>query len=106
MLPIEIGLPTQILRHHTQPVVSLKMCVDALHPIPQHVATGNHKTRLVEQVVQVKETTRFTMVERLGLDKNLLESMLLLGRSDRTAFNKHASLELLAQETGSRRVPC
>ena len=58
-------LPIQILRHHTQPVVSLKMRIDALHPIPQHVTAGNRKTRLMEQVVQVKEAARFAMVERL-----------------------------------------
>ena len=56
------------------------MRIDALHPIPQHVTAGNLKTRLMEQVVQVKETTRFAMVERLGLGKNLIEPMLLLGR--------------------------
>ena len=76
------------------------MRIDALHPIPQHMAAGNHKTRLMEQVVQVKKTTRFAMVERLGLGKNLLKPMLLLGRGSRAAFNKHASLEFLAQETG------
>jgi len=54
----------------------------------------------MEQVVQIEKATRFAMVERLGLGKNLLEPLLLLGRSSRTAFNKHASLELLAQETG------
>ena len=99
MLPTN-RLPIQILRHHTQPVVSLKMRVDALHPIPQHVTTGNLKTCLMEQVIQVKETARFAMVERLGLGKNLLEPLLLLGRGGRTAFNKHASLELLAQKAG------
>ena len=40
------------------------------------------------------------MVERLGLGKNLLEPTLLLGCGGRTAFNKHASLELLAQKAG------
>ena len=98
MLPTN-RLPIQILRHHTQPVVSLKMRIDALHPIPQHMAAGNHKTRLMEQVVQVKKTTRFAMVERLGLGKNLLKPLLLLGRSSRTTFNEYASFELFAQET-------
>ena len=64
------------------------------------MTAGNLKTRLMEQVIQIKETTRLAMVERLGLGKNLLEPMLLLGRGGRTAFNKHASLEFLAQETG------
>ena len=53
----------------------------------------------MEQVIQVEKATRFAMVERLGLGKNLLKPMLLLGRGGRTAFNKHASLEFLAQET-------
>lgn len=57
------------------------------------MAAGDLKTRLMEQVVQVKETTRFAMVERLGLGKNLLEPMLLLGRSGRTAFYEYASFE-------------
>ena len=35
------------------------------------MAAGNLKTRLVKQVIQIKETTRLVMVERLGLDKNL-----------------------------------
>ncbi len=35
------------------------------------------KTRLMEQVVQIeKKATRFAMVERLGLGKNLLKPML------------------------------
>ena len=97
MLPTN-RLPIQILRDHTQPVVSLKMRIDALHPIPQHVAAGNLKTRLMEQVIQIEKATRFAMVERLGLGKNLLEPMLLLGRGGRAAFNENASLEFLAQE--------
>ena len=76
------------------------MRVDALHPIPQHVAAGNLKTCLMKQVVQIKKATRFAVVERLGLGKNLLEPMLLLGRGGRAAFNEHTSLEFLAQETG------
>ena len=40
------------------------------------------------------------MVERLGLGKDLLNPLLLLGRGGRTAFNEHASLEFLTQETG------
>ena len=62
MLPAN-RLPIQVLRHHTQPVVSLKMRVDDLHPIPQHVTTGNHETRLMKQVVQIEKATRFAMVE-------------------------------------------
>lgn len=54
------------------------MRVDALHPIPQHVAAGNLKARLVEQVVQVEKAARFSMVERLGLGQNLLKPILLL----------------------------
>ncbi len=76
------------------------MRVDALHPIPQHVTTGNLKTRLMKQVIQVEKATRLAMVERLGLGKNLLEPMLLLGRGSRTTFNEYASFEFLAQETG------
>ena len=64
------------------------------------MATRNLKTCLMEQVIQVKETARFAMVERLGLSKNLLEPTLLLGCSGRAAFNEHASLEFFAQETG------
>ena len=76
------------------------MRVDALHPIPQHMAAGNLKTRLMKQVIQVEKATRFAMVERFGLGKNLLKPLLLLGRGGRAAFNKHASLEFLAQEAG------
>ena len=53
----------------------------------------------MEQVVQIEKATRFAMVERLGLGKNLPEPMLLLGRGGRAAFNEHASFEFLAQET-------
>ena len=76
------------------------MRIDALHPIPQHVAAGNLKTCLMEQVVQIEKATRLAMIERLGLGQNLLEPILLLGRGGRTAFNEHASLEFLTQETG------
>ncbi len=62
------------------------MRVDALHPTPQHLAAGNLKTRLMEQVVQIKKTTRLAMVERLGLGKNLLEPMFLLRRDSRNSI--------------------
>ena len=64
------------------------------------MTAGNHETRLMEQVIQVEKATRFAMVERLGLGKNLLKPMLLLGRGGRAAFNEHASLEFLTQEAG------
>ena len=97
MLPTN-RLPIKSLRHHTQPVIPLKMRIDALHPIPQHVATSNPKTSHGTGCPD-RKATRFAMVERLGLGKNLLKPMLLLGRGGRTAFNKeHASLEFLAQK--------
>ena len=65
------------------------------------MAAGNLKTRLMKQVIQVEKKRRvFAMVERFGLGKNLLKPLLLLGRGGRAAFNKHASLEFLAQEAG------
>mgnify|MGYP000184651090 CR=1 FL=1 len=57
------------------------------------MAASNLKTRLMEQVIQVEKATRLAMVERLGLGKNLLEPMLLLGRGSRTTFNEYASFE-------------
>ncbi len=50
------------------------------------MTAGNLKTRLMEQVVQVKKATRFAMVERLGLGKNLLKPMLLLGRGGQSSI--------------------
>ena len=52
------------------------------------MAAGNLKTRLMEQVVQIEKATRFAMVERLGLGKNLLKPLLLLGRSSWSGYDE------------------
>ena len=53
------------LLYTSQPVVSLKMRVDALHPIPQHVTTGNIKTRLMEQVLSLIHIFNITVDSKI-----------------------------------------